>query len=386
MFDDLAVEDLRRRVGTKWRRYGPDVLAAWVAEMDFPPAAIIVDAVAEALRLGDAGYPPLEEESDLPAALAGWLKGAYDWEVPPAAIFITSDVLRAMGACLDLIVPPGAQVVVPTPSYPPFFEVVAVSGRTAVEVPMMSDGGGRPTFDLGAIEEALSAGAEAIILCNPHNPLGRSFDRDELRGLSEVASAYSARVISDEVHAPLTYPGAIHVPFASLSARAAEQSVTLTSASKGWNIPGLRCAQVVFTNPADAAGWRQLSWLQTQGASTPGIVASVTAYRSGRPWLDQVVTYLDGNRQLLAQLVREYLPELRLRPPEAGYLAWIDCRALGLADPAAFFVEQAKVATYDGALFGEAGKGFVRMNFATSAALLQQMVEAMAGAVRPLRG
>ena len=381
MFDDIGVEDLRRRVGTKWRRHGSDVIEAWLAEMDYPPAPVIADAVADAVRRGDAGYPPLEEESDLPSALAGWLQGAYGWKVDPAAIFITSDVLHAMGACLDILAPAGAPVVVPTPSYPPFFDVISLGGREAVEVPMVV-GGERPALDLAGIEDALSGGAEVIILCHPHNPLGRSFDRDELHELSDVAAAYGARVIADEVHAPLTYPGAEHVPFASVSPRAAEQAMTLTSASKGWNIAGLRCAQVIFTNPADVAAWRQLSWLRTQGASTPGVVANVAAYRSGRPWLEQAVAYLDRNRLELAQLLREFLPELRYQPPEAGFLAWIDCRALELTDPAGFFLDEARVALHDGALFGAAGRGFVRLNFATSAAILEQMVEAMAAAVR----
>ncbi|HEX9529933.1 MAG TPA: aminotransferase class I/II-fold pyridoxal phosphate-dependent enzyme, partial [Acidimicrobiales bacterium] len=387
MFDDVTAAELRRRVGTKWRRHGPDVIEAWVAEMDFPPAPAIADAVADAVRRGDAGYPPLEAESDLPAALCDWLRHVYGWSVDPATVFVTSDLLRALETCLDLITPPGTPVVLPTPSYPPFFEVLALASRPVVDVPMAGcDGrksdGGAPTLDLAGIEDALSGGADAIILCNPHNPLGRAFDRDELLALSDVASAYGARVIADEVHAPLVYPGRVHVPFASLSARAAEQSVTLTSASKGWNIPGLRCAQVVLTNPTDAAAWRKLSWLRTQGAATPGIVANVAAYRSGGPWLGDAVAYLDANRHLLAQLLREFLPELRHRTPEAGYLAWIDCRALPVADPAGFFLRQAKVALHDGALFGPAGKGFVRLNFATSAAILEQMVEAMAGAVR----
>lgn len=379
-FDNVTLEDVRGRGNAKWSRYGPDVLAAWVAEMDFPLAAKIRGALHEAIERGCTGYPPQPEETGLPRACADWLaRGGLS--VDPGQIRIVLDVLQGIILAIELYSRPGSAVVVMTPSYPPFFETVGVAGRKIVETPL-SVSGQRPAFDLDAIYAALRAGAGTVILCNPYNPLGRVFRREELAALAEIVEAQGARVIADEVHAPLVYPGAIHVPYASVSAAAAAHSVTLTSASKGWNLPGLRCAQIVLTNEADIAPWDRLSHLRSGGASILGILANRVAYAEGQPWLDVVIGYLDGNRTLLADLLAAHLPRVGYTMPEATYLAWLDCRALGLEDPAAFFLKHAKVAVRDGAGFGEPGRGWVRLTFATSRSILTRMIEQMGDALR----
>ncbi len=364
----------------KWSLYGPDVLAAWVAEMDFDIAAPVRAALLEAVDREDFGYTPADL-TELTTACAGFLATAHGWEVAPTRIFPVADVLVGIAGALDAFLPPGCRVVLPTPAYRPFFEIVELGGREVVAVPMVEDGD-RPTLDLDAIAAALRGGARGVLLCSPHNPTGRVFARDELAPLAEIVDRYGARVIADEVHAPLVYPGHEHVPYATVSAAAADHTVTLTSASKAWNLAGLKSAQLIASNHADAKRWRELPVFKVANATPLGIAASTAAYASGQPWLRELVAYLDGNRKRLGELIAAELPEVAYRPPEATFLAWVDCGGLGVDDPATFFLQHAGVALSDGPPFGAGNEQHVRFNFATSRALLEQIVRAM-GAARP---
>jgi cystathionine beta-lyase len=211
------------------------------------------------------------------------------------------------------------------------------------------------------------------------------FAGEELRALSRCVARRGARVIADEVHAPLAYPGRPHVPYASVSPEAADHAVTVISASKGWNVAGLKCAQVVLTSERDVARWRQIPFHQRHGASTLGIVANVAAYTRGDTWRRRAIAYLDENRRLLARELAAEVPEIGHVSPDASYLAWLDCRRLELDDPAAYFLDRARVALSDGAAFGPPGRGFVRLNFATSGAMVSRIVAALAAAVRECR-
>lgn len=261
------------------------------------------------------------------------------------------------------------------PAYPPFFEIIELGGRTVVPLPLL-DENTRPTLDLDGIDSAFHNGARSLLLCNPHNPTGRVFTTDELRAVSEIAEKYRARVVADEVHAPLVFPGAHHVPYATVSDAAAEHTLTITSASKAWNLAGLKCAQVVATNHADAKRWRSLPVFQVAGPTPLGIATSTAADAAGGPWLDELVAYLDGNRRMLSDLLAAELPEIACHLPEATFLAWLDCSALGVDDPARFFLDRAHVALSDGPPFGAGSEQYVRLNFATSRALLEQIVRA----------
>lgn len=237
---------------------------------------------------------------------------------------------------------------------------------------------GQYVLDLDAIEAAFRSGAGTLILCNPYNPLGRVFKLNELAALSEIVERYRARVIADEVYAPLVYSSSTHIAYATVSEVASLHSVTLTSAAKGWNVAGLKCAQIVLTNPVDLEIWNRLPAERTRGAGILGILANRVAYEEGSPWLETIVTYLDGNRKLLADLLAHYLPAIRYTIPEGTFLAWLDCREMGLDNPAQFFLEHSKVALNSGAPFGPPGVGHVRLNFATSRAILTEIVERMA--------
>jgi cystathionine beta-lyase len=199
--------------------------------------------------------------------------------------------------------------------------------------------------------------------------------------IAEVVDRYGARVFSDEIHAPLVFGNARHVPYASLSPVTAAHTLTATSASKAWNLPGLKCAQVVLTSDADRETWAGIGPLAEHGAATLGVIANTAAYRSGGPWLAEVLSYLDGNRRLLGQLVADLLPGVVYTPPEGTYLGWLDFRATGPADPAAYFLEKAGVAMTDGALCGEAGRGFGRFTFALPRPVLREAVERIAAAM-----
>jgi cystathionine beta-lyase len=380
---DVDIARLRRRRTVKWSLHGPDVLAAWVAEMDFEVAPPVRAALLEAIDREDFGYLPADL-SELTTACADFLASAHGWSVAPTRVFPVADVLTGIAGALDVFVAEGSPVVVPTPAYPPFFEIVGLGGRPVVPVPMTSVDG-RFALDLDAIDAALRAGARTVLLCNPHNPTGRVFTTAELGELATVVDRHGARVVSDEVHAPLVYPGHRHVPYATVSPASAEHTVTVTSASKAWNIPGLRCAQVVMTNRDDAARWRTLPVFQVPAPTPLGVGASVAAYRDGDPWRRELLSHLDTSRHLLGALLAAEVPEVRYRAPEGTYLAWLDCSGLGVDDPAALFLREGGVAVNDGPPFGAGSEQHVRLNFATSTDLLVQIVARMGRAARTTR-
>jgi cystathionine beta-lyase len=380
-YDALGPNTLRRRGTVKWNRFDEDVLALWVAEMDFPTAPAIKAAITDAVEREQFGYSPLDAETALPTATASWSANRYGWEVDPSRVHLLPDVLRGVELAIEAFSPPGSPIVLPIPAYMPFFEVVKVAGRPLIEVPMVADSG-RFMLDLGGIDAAFRTGAGTMILCNPYNPLGRAFSEEELRELSLIVARNGARVISDEIHGPITY-GRRHIPYASVTDEAADHSVTLISASKAWNLPGLKCAQIILTNAHDEQAWQRISMLRTHGASTIGIVASTAGYNAGAPWLDETLSYLDQNRRTLALLLAKHLPEVRYQMPEATYLAWLDFRALELPlEPAEYLLEHARVAVNAGAAFGSNGTGCVRLNFATSRAILEEAIFRIVSAVK----
>ncbi len=381
VFEDFTPSTLRRRGTVKWSRYGPDVLACWVAEMDFPTAAPVRQAVLDAVEREEFGYPKGDDDNGLPEAVAAFHAERYGWTVHPDRVHTLPDVVKGAELAIRHFSPEGSAVILPTPAYMPFFEIPVITRRPCIEVPTMIEDG-VPRLDLEAIDAAFARGAVTIILCQPYNPLGRSFTPSELRDLSAIVDRHGGRVVCDEIHAPLTYPEARHLPYASLSELTASHTVTVTSASKAWNLPGLKCAQAIMSNEVDERRWRSIPPLETHGASTVGIASNVAAYGDGSPWLAAALAYLDGNRRYLKELLADQLPDIRYTVPEATYLAWLDCRTLDLdTEPADYFLEKARVATSPGPAFGANGAGHLRFNFATSRAILAQAVDAMAAAV-----
>ena len=248
----------------------------------------------------------------------------------------------------------------------------------------MLDRAGFFTFDLDAIEDAFRAGGQLLIFCNPCNPLGRVFTSGEMTQLTEVVDRHGGRVFADEIHGPLVYPGARHIPYASTSEAAAAHTLTATSASKAWNLPGLKCAEVILSNEPDRQRWEAMGVFASHGASNPGVVANIAAFRHGEAWLDEVIAYLDDGRRLLATLLSRHLPQVRYRPPDGTYLAWLDCSAMDLpASPGALVTDRARITVVDGPAFGAGGDGAFRFNFATPHAILTEMVQRIAAVLAP---
>jgi cystathionine beta-lyase len=378
--DAVTIESLRAAGGLKWTKFGGDVIGAFVAETDFGTAPAVTAALHAAVDRAVFGYLPPGLARELAEACAAWQSSAYGWEVPPERIHPLADVIHGLEVAIEHFSVPGSAVVLPTPAYMPFFEVPLRLGREIIEVPCLVDGDGRYRMDLDAIGAALADRGNLLILCNPHNPVGRVYERDELLALADVVEAHGGRVFADEIHAPLVYAPARHVPYASVSPVTAGHTITATSASKAWNLPGLKCAQLIISNDRDAELWEPHAATASHLASNLGVVANIAAFREGRPWLEEILAYLDGNRRRLAELIAEHLPAVRYRPPDGTYLAWLDCRSLGLdPSPCDVFLEQAGVALVDGARCGS--PGHVRLNFATPRPILEEIVTRMANVV-----
>lgn len=375
---DCSLDSLRKRTSHKWRTYPPDVLPAFVAEMDFDPAEQIKDAIRAALNAGDLGYP---HKGELGAAFAEFAADRLGgWSPDPDLIFAIPDVMTGIAEVIQAITGPRDGVVINPPVYAPFFFRLELAGRRIVQAPLAAADGGYD-LDLDALDRALrEPGVGAYLLCNPHNPLGRVWSREQLTAIADLCDRRGVPVLVDEIHAPLVLPGGQHVPFHRVDHPAARRAIVFTSASKGWNIPGLKCGIAVAADAHSAAILAQ-RW-DALLASHLGVHASVAALRSARQWLDAVVGQIDANTWLLTTLLAEHLPGARYRRPEASFLAWIDCREMELGDdPAAAFLARGKVALSSGPDFGSEGLGFARLNIGTSPELMAEAVRRMAMAV-----
>lgn len=379
MLDMVDLASLAQRRSYKWRAFAPDVLPAFVAEMDFLLPSCVRGALHQAVDTGDCGYASTYQ---LAEAFASFASERHHWEVDPARVFLLPDVMTGVDEVLRLLTRPGDGVIVNTPIYPPFLRHVAALGRRLVEVPLRHEFG-RWELDLEATAAAFAEGAKAYLLCNPHNPTGRVFSRSELEHIGELAQRFGASVVSDEIHAPLTLAGSVHTPYVAAGSLAADHGVTLTSTSKAFNLAGLKCAVMVAGSETMRRRLASLPEATAFRAGLLGVIASVAAWQDGGPWLDGLLEHLDTVRNAMADLLARHLPQVGYEPPEAGYLAWLDCRRLGLGDdPSAAFLERGRVALGRGVDFGPPGAGFARVTMGTSTEILTEIVERMASACR----
>ena len=395
--EQLALAELRRRTSIKWRTYPDDVLPLWVAEMDVVLAEPVQEALVTAVRDGDTGYP---WGTSYAQAVAGFAADRWGWDgVDVERTALVPDVMQGIVEVLRLVTAPGDAVVVNCPVYPPFYAFLETAGRRVREAPLAAPAAGQgQRVDLAALENAFATPVDgrrprAYLLCSPHNPTGTVHSADELAAIAVLAQEHDVRVVVDEIHAPLVLPGAQFVPYLSVPGAAA--GFTVTSASKGWNLAGLKAA-LVLAGPAAADDLARLPEVVGHGPSHLGVIAHSVAFTAGRRWLDALLAGLDDNRRLLARLLAEHLPSVRWAPPAATYLAWLDCRETGLDDatgdgctaevrglmtadagPAGAFLQHARVAVGAGPAFGTGGAGHVRLNFATSQDVLAQAVRRM---------
>jgi cystathionine beta-lyase len=369
---DIQLADLRhRRTSQKWRAYPEDVLPMWVAEMDTRLAEPVKQALLEAIEAGDTGYA---HGTDYAEALAGFAKQRWGWTVEIGRTRLMPDVMMGVVELLRLVTEPGDGVVISPPVYPPFYLFLRSMGVRIVEAPLTPDG----RLDPDELDRAF-ANAKAYLLCNPHNPTGTVHTRQELETVAALANAHGVRVVADEIHAPLTLNGAVFQPFLALSGT--EKCFAVLSASKAWNLAAVKAA-VAVAGEAAAADLERVPPEVGDGVNHLGVIAHVAALRDGGPWLDGLLSDLDHNRRLLGELLAEHLPMVRHRPPQATYLAWLDCRGLGSGDaPQKLFLQRGRVALNPGPSFGPGGDGHVRLNFGTSPEILTEGVRRMASAV-----
>jgi cystathionine beta-lyase len=392
----VTLDELRQRTSEKWRTYADDVLPLWVAEMDVLLAEPIADALVQAIRRGDTGYPTGTGYAE---ALRDFAADRWGWNgIDVGRTALVADVMIGVTEMLRLVTRPGEAVIVNCPVYPPFYSFVEHMDRRVVEAPL--DPAARLDFETlaQAFEEATGSGrGAAYLLCSPHNPTGTVHTSVELEHVATLAELYGVRVVVDEIHAPLVLPGAEFVPY--LSVPGSERAFSLMSASKGWNLAGLKAA-LAIAGPGAVTDFARLPAEVSDGGSHLGVIAHTVALRDGGAWLDALLDGLDRNRRLLADLLTEHLPLVRYRPPQATYLAWLDCRALGfdegdLSDragvgvptaegAAAAFLKRARVAVNAGPAFGTGGEGHVRLNFGTSPTILTQALQRM-GCVPSIR-
>jgi len=411
--DALTIAELRANGSLKWLDYAAnapghdssgdavtgylsaktwdnDVIGAFVAEMDFGTAPAVTKALTEAVTKYQYGYLPKHLELDFRRAFCEFAGRRYGWAVAPRQVRHIPDVLAGIEAVVRIFMPDDAPIILPTPTYMPFLPLFHDLGKTVIQVPMIQDESGRYLNDLAGIAAAFQAGAMWLVLVNPHNPTGRVLSRVELQDLAALVTKHDGRVLADEIHAPLVYPGQQHIPYASLSPITASQTITAVSASKAWNLAGLKAAQLIITNSEDLALWRRKGGWVEHMTATLGVIASIAAYDKGEAWLAEVLGYLAENRQLLSDYLATELPYIGFYPPEGTYLAWLDLRntnantnAIPPDNAASLLLEQAGVAVTDGRECGPAGKGFVRLNFATPRPILQEALGRIAGVLHP---
>jgi cysteine-S-conjugate beta-lyase len=383
---ELSQSALQARRNVKWNQYGTDVLPAFIADMDFAVAAPIQAAIERIVRERDYGYPLRDgERADrlVAKAFAKRMQFRFGWELSPDLVLPMADLVQGTYAPILAFSDPGDGVVLQTPNYPPFRDAINTTERRLLALPMRDDGT-RHVFDMAELAKLVDQRTRIFVLCNPQNPTGRVFSRDELKALGQFAVERDLIVISDEIHSDLVFPGQQHIPFASLGPEIAARTITLNSATKSFNIPGLRCALIAFGSEDLRNRFHKRIPLRLTGSvNIVGADATVAAWSECQPWLDVVMQHLLKARNRVKDVLAVEAPEIRFHAPEATYLAWLDCSQLGLSTPAfQFFLDKARIGFSAGETFDPDCAQFVRFNFATSMPILDEILERMVAAIR----
>lgn len=372
VIDGAELERLRSLTGIKWSRDDGDLLAAWVADMDLAPCPVAVDAVQAIVDRRDFGYNR-HAAAQIPEAFAQWQERQHGWSPDVEELLPFSDVLHAIDMALWLHTQPGDGIVLLTPIYPPFIRAVEHGGRRLIDCPLDPDGW---RLNKATLENCIDDRTTAILMCNPHNPTGRAFSRPELEAVAEVAEAHDLLILSDEIWGDLLHPGATHIPMPLVSPEAAARTITISAASKSFNLAGLRTAVAHIGHGELAEKFAALPSHARGGLSTPGAEATLACWTNGAPWLAAVKDHLTAQRDHLAERLASDLPHVGFQPPEATYLNWLDFNRMGLGEePAATLQQKAGVVMSPGSDFGHRGNGWVRLNVATSRPILDAILD-----------
>jgi len=379
------LDQVRERRGSdslKWGKYGQEVLPMWVADMDFPCAEPIARALRQRVDQGFFGYTQAPQQLRL--LIQERLARLYNWHIQEEELLFLPSLVTGLNLSFLAFTAPGDGVLAQPPVYHHFIRDPILHGRTLIDPPLVQIGD-TYAIDFGALEGSISERAKVFLLCNPHNPVGRVYTRQELARIANACLRHGLIISSDEIHCDLLYPGHLHIPMATLSPEVADRTVTLMSLSKSYNLAGLGCAFAIIKNPELRRMWNITSGGIVPGPTIMGHVAALAALKEGGEWLEQVLLYLMGNRDFLATYVHVNLPGIRMSRVEATYLAWLDCREAKIpGDPFEFFLKEAKVALMDGKQFGKGGEGFVRLNFACPRKTLTEALDRMAEALKKL--
>jgi cystathionine beta-lyase len=372
----LTLAELRKRKSVKWRHFPSDVLPLPVAEMDFPTAPKIKAALTDMVERSDTGYlGPFPELFD---AFAHFSAKRWGWQVDTKQMRIATDVGVGIVEIMRVLIKPGEKVMLNSPVYENIWRWISEVHATTVDTPL-SEENLSYKLDLAAIEKEYQNGVKVHILCNPHNPVGAVFSKNQLSELADLAKKYQVVILSDEIHAPLTYDAKTYTPFLNVSQNAKEVGITITSASKSFNLAGLKCAVIITESTKLQERINVMPPAVTWRASLFGAVASTAAYAESVDWLDGLLITLDQNRKLVEKLIASKAPAIKYRIPDFGYLAWLDLSALGLGeDPAAAILEKGKLAVNGGVLYGPKHKSFVRLNFGTSPEIITEAFDRLA--------
>jgi len=371
------VIDRRRTESSKWHTYPPDVLPLWVADMDFRSPEPVLRALRERVEHGVFGYGA--EQPEFYEVFLDRLQTRYGWRVSPEAILVIPGVIPGFNLAARALTTAGDGLLLQTPVYPPIQRVPGNVGLTSDEMELERQPDGRYAIDFERFEAAIGERTRMFLLCNPHNPVGRVFRREELQRMAEICVRRGLLICADEVHCELTFSRQQHVPIASLDAEIAARTITLMAPSKSFNLPGLKCAVAIIPNASLREKFVAAQLDLVRAVNVLGYTAALAAYRDGQPWLDELLRYLEANRDFVVESVRSKLPGVSAASPEATYLAWLDCREADLpdSDPYTFFLDEARVALTDGKAFGRGGAGFVRLNFACPRATLAEGLDRM---------
>ena len=382
--------DRLRTDSLKWSRYDADVLPMWIADMDFPSPAPIVQALRERADHGVYGYPAgiMDEPNELPEfrrLIVDRLVDRYGWQVQPEDLVFIPGVVVASNLACHAVAAHNGGVLVQTPIYPPLLDAPRYASMRRQDALLTRDADGMYGVDWDALESAITPETRLFILCNPHNPVGRVFRREELERMAEICLERGIVICSDEIHCDLLYAGQRHIPIAALDPDIAQNTITLIAPTKTFNLPGLQCSIAIVQDPELRQKYQEARKGLTPWVNVMGLLAAQVAYREGQDWLDQLLVYLEANRDVLYDVVQRELPGVTMARPEATYLAWLDCRQAGIdGNPYEFFLQKARVALGDGALFGPGGEGFLRLNFGCSRALLAEALERMKRALESI--
>jgi cysteine-S-conjugate beta-lyase len=379
--------DRRVTESLKWNAYNEDVLPMWVADMDFISPEPVIRALRDRIEHGVFGYPTSASADQkgmdrLRQTIVDRLAQLYHWTISPEDLVFVPGVVTGFNLACHSLATPGGGVLVQTPVYTPILNAPANAGMLRQEMELTQCPDGPYSIDWRAFEAAITDQTRLFILCNPHNPVGRVFRQDELEYMAEICLRQGVVICSDEIHSDLIFSGSHHLPLASLDPLIAQNTITLIAPSKTYNLAGLACSIAIIQNAELRQNYMHSGKGLVSWVNLMGIVAAQAAYHEGQDWLDQLLVYLEANRDYLVRFVQEQLPGMCMGCPEGTYLAWLDCRGAGIqGNPAEFFLQKGRVALNDGATFGQGGAGFVRLNFGCPRPMLTEALERMREAI-----